>query len=98
MVTESMGPIYDRTQEQLGTSDKAIIRMRRLLLARPSEVAAGGDAARRGRRPGLPQHPVRGEDPRSRARTGACLGTDDDPLVRETDPDGRREPVPQAGD
>jgi len=29
---ESMGPIYDRTKEHLGTSDIAIIRMRRLML------------------------------------------------------------------
>jgi phenylpropionate dioxygenase-like ring-hydroxylating dioxygenase large terminal subunit len=32
MVTESMGPIYDRTREHLGTSDKAIIFFRRQLL------------------------------------------------------------------
>ena len=31
-VTESMGDIYDRGQEHLGTSDRAIIRMRRLLI------------------------------------------------------------------
>ncbi|WP_216893146.1 Rieske 2Fe-2S domain-containing protein [Nocardia alni] len=36
-IQESMGPIYDRTREHLGTSDLAIIRMRRLML----------DAARR---------------------------------------------------
>jgi hypothetical protein len=29
---ETMGPIYDRTQERLGTSDMMIIRTRRLLL------------------------------------------------------------------
>jgi hypothetical protein len=28
MVTESMGPIYSRTQEQLGSTDRAITRMR----------------------------------------------------------------------
>ena len=28
-VTESMGPIYDRTQEHLGTSDAMVIRTRR---------------------------------------------------------------------
>ncbi|MFN0073686.1 MAG: Rieske 2Fe-2S domain-containing protein [Chloroflexota bacterium] len=32
-VTESMGPIYDRTRERLGTSDVLIIRTRRRLLA-----------------------------------------------------------------
>ena len=66
MVTESMGPIYDRTQERLGTSDKAIIRMRRLLLAAAKRVAAGRRRARRRRRPRLPQHPLRREDPRGR--------------------------------
>jgi phthalate 4,5-dioxygenase oxygenase subunit len=29
---ESMGPVYDRTKEHLGTSDVAVIRMRRLML------------------------------------------------------------------
>ena len=33
MVTESMGPIYDRTQEQLGSTDRAITRMRHILLS-----------------------------------------------------------------
>ncbi|MBX5466974.1 MAG: Rieske 2Fe-2S domain-containing protein [Firmicutes bacterium] len=32
-VTESMGPIYDRSQEHLGTADVMIIRVRRRLLA-----------------------------------------------------------------
>jgi nitrite reductase/ring-hydroxylating ferredoxin subunit len=31
-VTESMGPIYDRTQEKLGTSDVMVIRVRRRLI------------------------------------------------------------------
>ena len=31
-IQESMGPIVDRTRERLGTSDTAIIAMRRLLL------------------------------------------------------------------
>jgi phthalate 4,5-dioxygenase len=31
-VQESMGPIYDRTREHLGTSDMAVIRMRRAML------------------------------------------------------------------
>jgi len=33
MTQETMGPIYDRTQERLGTSDAMIIRTRRKLLA-----------------------------------------------------------------
>jgi phthalate 4,5-dioxygenase oxygenase subunit len=32
MVTESMGPIYDRTQEHLGTSDAMIIQVRKRLI------------------------------------------------------------------
>ena len=31
-VTESMGPIYDRTQEHLGTTDAMVIRVRRRLI------------------------------------------------------------------
>ena len=31
-VTESMGPIYDRTREHLGTSDAMVIRTRRRLI------------------------------------------------------------------
>jgi hypothetical protein len=31
-VTESMGPIYDRTQERLGSTDAMIIRTRRRLI------------------------------------------------------------------
>jgi phthalate 4,5-dioxygenase len=85
MVTETMGPIYDRTQEHLGTSDKAIIRMRRLLIAAAKRVAEGGDAPAidgdldyRGIR-SAEKILEAGEDWR-------VLGTDDDELVRETDP------------
>jgi hypothetical protein len=42
-VQESMGPIVDRSQEYLGPADKAIIAMRRLLLAAVRTVGAGGD-------------------------------------------------------
>jgi hypothetical protein len=42
-VQESMGPIYDRTQEHLGSADTAIIQMRRLLLEAVRDVAAGHD-------------------------------------------------------
>jgi len=38
VVQESMGPIVDRTNEHLGTSDQAVIRFRRLMI----------EAARRG--------------------------------------------------
>jgi phthalate 4,5-dioxygenase oxygenase subunit len=42
-VQESMGPIYDRTQERLGTADTAIIQMRRLLLEAVKDVMDGKD-------------------------------------------------------
>ena len=41
MVTESMGPIYDRTQEHLGSTDLAIIRMRHILLSAAKGLAEG---------------------------------------------------------
>jgi phthalate 4,5-dioxygenase oxygenase subunit len=40
-VQESMGPICDRTQEHLGTSDKAVIFYRRLILKKLKEMAEG---------------------------------------------------------
>jgi hypothetical protein len=43
MVTESMGPIYDRSQEQLGSTDRAITRMRHLLLSAAKGLAAGNE-------------------------------------------------------
>ena len=41
-VTESMGIIYDRTQEHLGSSDAMVIRVRRRLLEAAQELAATG--------------------------------------------------------
>jgi predicted dienelactone hydrolase len=40
-VTESMGAIYDRSHEHLGTTDAAIIRMRRMLIKAARDLAAG---------------------------------------------------------
>jgi hypothetical protein len=40
-VQESMGPIYDRSSEHLGTSDTAIIQMRRRLLSAARAVQRG---------------------------------------------------------
>ena len=44
-VQESMGPIYDRTKEHLGSADTAIIQMRRLLLQAVRDVEEGRDPA-----------------------------------------------------
>jgi phthalate 4,5-dioxygenase len=41
-VQESMGPIYDRTKEHLGTSDIAVIRMRRLMIDAARGLAERG--------------------------------------------------------
>jgi len=40
-IQESMGPVVDRTRERLGTSDTAIIAMRRLLLQEVRELQRG---------------------------------------------------------
>jgi phthalate 4,5-dioxygenase len=96
MVTESMGSIYDRTQERLGTSDRAIIRMRRLLIAAAKGLQEGGEApATSG------DHDYRevrsaekilepGEDWR-------ILGSNEDPLVKEMDTDWATDRQPVAG-
>jgi phenylpropionate dioxygenase-like ring-hydroxylating dioxygenase large terminal subunit len=42
-VQESMGPIADRTLERLGTTDRAIIQARRMLLQAVKTVQDGGD-------------------------------------------------------
>jgi len=80
MVTESMGPVYDRSHEQLGSTDRAITRMRHILLIAAKGLADGkeppavtGDfRAIRGAEKILEP----GEDWR-------VLGTDDDPIVQE---------------
>ncbi len=38
---EGMGPITDRSKEHLGTSDKAIVAMRRIMLEAINDVAEG---------------------------------------------------------
>ncbi len=51
-VTEGMGPICDRTQERLGSTDKAIIAARRLLLKAIRKVQEGGEPPHVVRDPG----------------------------------------------
>jgi hypothetical protein len=41
-ITESMGPIYDRTQEHLGSSDAMVIRVRHRMIAAARALAEGG--------------------------------------------------------
>ena len=55
-MTGSMGPIYDRSQEHLGTTDAMVIRVRRRLIAAvKAHMKHGVDAARRGRSRGVPR-------------------------------------------
>jgi phthalate 4,5-dioxygenase len=89
-MTETMGPIYDRTQERLGTTDKAIIRMRRLLLDAAKRVAAGEQAPATD--PGLDYFQIRSaEKILEPDEDWRLLGTNDDPLVREMDVHGLRD-------
>jgi nitrite reductase/ring-hydroxylating ferredoxin subunit len=81
-VTESMGAIMNRTQEHLGTSDKAIIRARRMLIDAAKALAQGDEPPALD--PSLPYAQIR-----SAERTIAIdddwrlLGTDADPFVQE---------------
>jgi hypothetical protein len=81
MVTESMGPIYDRSQEQLGSTDRAITRMRHILLSAARGLAEGKEppAVTGDFRSihGAEKILEPGEDWR-------LLGTEDDPVLRES--------------
>ena len=82
MVTESMRPIYDRTQEHLGSTDKAITRMRHLLISAAKGLAAGNPPPAVGT--GLDFRSIRGAEKILEAdEDWRLLGTDDDPVVRE---------------
>ena len=78
-MTESMGAIFDRSHEHLGTSDAAIIRFRRNLIKAAEALERGIEPP--GTDPSYPYHKVRaaeriiapGDDWR-------VLGTDKDPL------------------
>jgi hypothetical protein len=81
MVTESMGPIYDRPSEHLGTTDVAVIRMRGLLLNAARALAEGEE-------PPAVSAEVNYRDIRGAEKVlepgedWRVLGTDEDPMVR----------------
>ena len=82
MVTESMGPIYDRTQEQLGSTDKAISRMRHILLSAAKGLAEGKEPPAVA--PAWTSPSIRGaEKILEPGEDWRDLGTEDDPVVRE---------------
>jgi phthalate 4,5-dioxygenase oxygenase subunit len=85
MVTETMGPIYDRTKENLGTTDLAIIRMHQMLLDAAQDLVDGKEELL----------PALGTDHDFRSVRAAekilapdedwrILGTDDDPIVQQS--------------
>ena len=53
LATESMGPIFDRSQEHLGATDRGVTLLRRMLLRAIDDVEAGRDplAVQRAREP-----------------------------------------------
>ena len=82
-MTESMGPIYDRTQEQLGSTDKAISRMRHILLSAAKGLAEGKEAPAVGGGD-LDFASIRGaEKILEPGEDWRLLGTDADPVVQE---------------
>ncbi|MBM4264674.1 MAG: Rieske 2Fe-2S domain-containing protein [Deltaproteobacteria bacterium] len=62
--TESMGPIFDRSQEHLGYSDKTIIALRKLLLSALRDLAEGR----------TPPHVIRQESERDFSRLRSIKG------------------------
>jgi phthalate 4,5-dioxygenase oxygenase subunit len=82
MATETQGAIRDRTDEHLGTTDVAIIRMRTLLLAAARGLAQGIVPAALD--PGLDLRSIRSaEKVLAPGEDWRVLGTDADPLVQE---------------
>jgi phthalate 4,5-dioxygenase len=82
MVTESMGPVYDRTQEQLGSTDKAISRMRHILLTAAKDLAEGKEPPAVAA--GLDYASIRGaEKILEPGEDWRLLGTNADPIVQE---------------
>ena len=79
MVTESPGAIWDRSQEHLGTTDKSIITMRKILLKAAKDYANGIEPPAID--PGLPYTEIRGaEKVLEPGEDWRRLGTPADPL------------------
>ena len=85
MVTESMGTIYDRTSERLGTTDVPIIRMRRLLMDAARALAQGHQPPALAGVDGHDFHNIRAVEKILEPGEGwQSLGTWDDPTVQES--------------
>ncbi len=98
MVTESPGKIWDRSKEHLGTTDKSIITMRRILLKAAKDLARGIEPPALD--PSLPYKEIRGAEkiltPGEDWRT---LGTPADPLRQQIEQmlQAEKAEVPVAG-
>ena len=81
MATESAGAIWDRTKEHLGTTDKAILRTRQLLLKAAKDLANGIEPPCVD--PSLPYTEVRsGEKILAPGEDWRLVGSNADPVVR----------------
>jgi phthalate 4,5-dioxygenase len=84
MVTESMGPIQDRTNEHLGSTDLSINRMRTVLLNAARGLARG--EAPPAVEAGLDYKAIRGaEKILEPGEDWRVLGSNDDPVVQEAE-------------
>jgi hypothetical protein len=84
-VTESMGEIYDRSHEHLGTTDGAIITMRRQLIRAAKNLAQGIEPPTADT--SLPLEKIlSAERIILPSEDWTKLGTDEDPLVAELAP------------
>ncbi len=85
MATETMGAIYDRTQEHLGTTDVPIIRMRRILIDAAKGLAQGKEPPALA---GVDGHDFRNiravEKILEPGEDWNVLGTSEDPTVQES--------------
>jgi phthalate 4,5-dioxygenase oxygenase subunit len=84
MVTETAGAVYDRTREHLGSGDAAVIRMHQQLINAAKSLAQGGTP------PALAgQGDFRSirsaEKVLDKDEDWRLLGTDEDPVVQETE-------------
>jgi hypothetical protein len=81
MVTESPGIVWDRTREHLGTTDKSIITMRKILIKAAKDLANGIEPPAID--PSLPYKEIRGaEKVLEPGEDWRRLGTREDPLYR----------------
>ena len=83
MVTESMGPVYDRRQENLGTTDLAITRMRSQLIRAATDLREKGTEPP-GLDPSIDFLSIRSaEKVLESSEDWRRLGTNEDPAVQE---------------